>query len=89
MKLLRLQGPDGVCGRLGHRPTTVYGMIQAGTLPPAIKVGRSSCWPDHEIDAVVGAIIAGRTDEEICALVQELVAQRSAAAPAAAAEGAR
>ena len=58
MKLLRLQGPDGVCGRLGHRPTTVYGMIQAGTLPPAIKVGRSSCWPDHEIDAVVGAIIA-------------------------------
>jgi hypothetical protein len=52
-------------------------------------VGRNSVWVDYEIDAVVSAIIAGRTDEEICALVQALVGQRSAAATAAAAGGAR
>ncbi len=89
MRLLRLQGPDGVCARLGHRPTTVYARVGDGTLPPPIKVGRNSVWVDYEIDAVVSAIIAGRTDEEICALVQALVGQRSAAATAAAAGGAR
>lgn len=81
MRLLRLQGADGVCARLAHRPTTAYGMVNAGTLPPPIKFGRSSCWPEHEIDAIVGAIVAGRTEDEIRVLVQALLASRSSAAP--------
>lgn len=86
MKLLRLAGPDGVCARLGHRPTTVYARVGDGTLPPPVKLGRNSVWPDREIDAVIGAIIAGRTEDEIRALVATLVAQRSVA-PAIAAGG--
>ena len=85
MRLLRLQGADGVCARIAHRPTTAYAMVNAGTLPPPIKFGRSSCWPEHEIDAVVGAIVAGRTENEIRVLVRELVASRSSSAPVASA----
>ena len=83
MKLLRLAGPDGVCARLGFRPTTVYARVGDGTLPPPVKLGRNSVWPDLEIEAVIGAIISGHTEDEIRALVATLVAQRSAVPPTA------
>ena len=57
---------------------THYARERDGLGPPAIKVGRMSAWVAGELDAVNTAIIAGRSDDEIRALVRDLVAQRTA-----------
>lgn len=72
-KLLRL--PD-VVAATGCGITKVYDDVQKGVLPPPIKRDRSSFWPADEIGAVVAARIAGKTDDEIRALVAEMVAAR-------------
>jgi len=55
---------------------TTYARIQDGTFPPAVKVGRLSCWPAREIAAINEFLIASKSDDEIRALVRDLVAQR-------------
>lgn len=80
LRLLRL--PD-VCAQVGLRPTSIYSRVKNGTLPPPIALAsRSRAWPEHEIEAIVGSIIAGRNDDDIRTLVRDLVAQRSGSAPA-------
>lgn len=80
LRLLRL--PD-VCAKFGLRTTTIYDRIKKGTLPPSIAITTSRrAWLEHELDAVVGALISGLSDEEIRALVRDLVAQRRAAVSA-------
>ncbi len=74
-RLLRI--PE-VCDRTGLKQTSVYARVREGTLPPAISLGRSRVWVEHEIDAVLGAIISGHDDEDIRELVIALVAQRTA-----------
>jgi prophage regulatory protein len=72
-KLLRL--PD-VTADTGCGVTKIYDDVGKGLLPAPIKRDRSSFWPADEIGAVVAARIAGKTDEEIRALVAEMVAAR-------------
>lgn len=77
LRLLRL--PE-LCSQIGLRPTSIYARIKAGTLPPPIALAaRSRAWPEHEIEAVIGSMIAGHGDDEIRALVHNLVAQRQSA----------
>lgn len=47
-----------------------------GLFPRRIKLGKSAVWPEHEIDLLVAARIAGKPDDEIRALVQSLHAKR-------------
>ena len=55
-----------------------YEAIAKGLLPPAVKVGiRAAAWPEHELQAINRARIAGRSDDDIRALVQKLVADRA------------
>ena len=50
---------------------------QSGLMPPAISIGdRSVAYLQHEIEAVIQARIEGKTNEQIKALVQELIKQR-------------
>ena len=54
--------------------------VQHGLLPPSIRYGlRNIVWPEHEIDAVIAARIAGKTDEEIREFVTKLVKARTKA----------
>lgn len=68
--------------RLGYNPksstSTIYKKIQEGLLPPPLKLygDRASVWPSHEITAVIAATMAGRSKEEIRALVRCLVEKR-------------
>lgn len=56
--------------------------VQAGVLTPAISIGKRAVgWPDTEIDAIVGARIAGLPAEKIRELVTHLVGERQRAAP--------
>lgn len=59
--------------------STVYARIKQGLWTPPIKWGpRASGWPAHEVDALIRARIAGKTDDEMRALVKDLIAARRA-----------
>jgi prophage regulatory protein len=61
--------PDG---RSSH-----YSDIAAGLWTRPVKTGaRSIAWPEHEIDALNAARLAGKSDEEIRAVVAALHAAR-------------
>lgn len=64
----------------GKRRSQLYADVAAGTFPPPVKIGtRASAWVRHEYQRILAARVAGKTDDEIKALVAELVAQRKAA----------
>jgi prophage regulatory protein len=67
-----------VSDRTGSRRSTIYKQIGEGLLPPPVDLGggRAVAWPDDEIDAVVDARIAGKTNDEIRVLVRQLVERR-------------
>lgn len=57
--------------------STVYAHVEEGTLTPPIKIGlRASGWPEHEVNAINAARMAGQSNEEIRELVKTLVAKR-------------
>ena len=52
---------------------TYYRRVKDGLMPKPIKIGpRAVAWLESEIIAVTNALIAGCTENEIKALVQEL-----------------
>lgn len=56
---------------------TIYAWIAAGLMTPPIKLGsKSSAWPAFEVNAILAARIAGKSDDEIRALVVELTEAR-------------
>ena len=70
-----------VMAHRGRGRASTYNDVAAGLLTEPVKLGPSaSGWPDFEISAINRARIAGKTDDEIRALVSELHAMRKAAA---------
>lgn len=63
--------------RIGARSSKFHDMIRAGLMVPPVHVGRAARFPMHEINALAAAQMAGQTDDEIKALVTELVAKRA------------
>ena len=57
-----------------------YEQIRRQVFPTPIKDGRRSLVPSDEVEAVIAARIAGRTEPEIRALVQRLLALRQTGA---------
>ena len=67
----------GVAGK-----TSVYRWIDRGVIPPPVKFGARSRWPSNEIDEIVRARIAGKTDDEVRAIVtRQVVARKSQVDP--------
>lgn len=63
----------------GLTRSTIYRRIKLGLFPKPVPVGGDRvAWPANEIDAINKARIAGKTDDEIKALVAELEAARGA-----------
>jgi len=63
----------------GDPNSTLYDKIGKGTFVPSVKIGpRSVGWPEDEVYAINDARIAGKTEDEIRALVVKLVAARKA-----------
>ena len=80
-RMLRM--PD-VAAKTGLRKVTIYKHIRLGTLPRPIKIGeRASVWPSDEIEAVLSARVAGRSEVEIKSLVSKLMTARTAGTEAA------
>ena len=76
LKILRIKQ---VKERTGLPNSTIYYHIENGTFIKPIKLGeRISGWLESEVDAIMGARIAGKDEAEIKALVQSLQNQRMA-----------
>ena len=75
MQILRLQS---VKDKAGHRSdASVYNAIRAGLFTTGVAIGqRAKGWPDYEVDALISARIAGKSDAEIRELVTRLHAKR-------------
>ena len=66
-----------VLDALRIKKSKFYGDIKAGLYTPPVKIGpRTSRWPRSEVVALNAARIAGKTDTEIRALVNSLLASR-------------
>ena len=78
MRLLRV---NDACATTGDRRSTLYVKCKTGLIPKPVSIGgRSKGWPESELHAINRARIAGKSDDEIRVLVQQLEAQRKAAA---------
>jgi prophage regulatory protein len=65
----------------GYSRSTIYWRIAQGLWTRPVKLGaRASGWPASEVEALNSARIAGKTDDEIRALVSALHAARRLAA---------
>ena len=74
LKLLRL---PAVNIRSGRSRSATYNDIAEGLLTKPVSIGaRAVAWPEHEIDAILAARIAGRSPDEIRELVIKLEAAR-------------
>jgi len=66
-----------ISGRFSISRSTWLNWVRDGLAPAPIKLGvRSNAWPSHEISALSQARIAGKSNDEIKQLVQELHAAR-------------
>ncbi len=73
-RLLRLRP---MLDKGGNTRSPTYKLMSAGLWPRPVKIGpRAVAWPEHEVDAVIAARIAGKSDDEVRALVAKLHAAR-------------
>lgn len=76
--ILRL---PAILRRRGRSRSSHYADIKSGLYVKPVQIGsRAVGTPEDEVDALNAARIAGKTDEEIRALVAKLEAARKAAA---------
>lgn len=76
MRILRL---NETLARTGDTRSPHYSKVTSGHFTRPIKLGgrRASGWPQHEVDAIVTARIAGASDSDLATLVNKLHATRS------------
>ena len=66
----------------GNAKSTEYLNVAKRLMTRPIKIGeRSTGWPEHEVDAIVRARIAGWGEDRIRRLVIDLEAKRAGLAP--------
>lgn len=76
---IRLLREWGVREKTCESRAPFYKRLAEGLYTKPVKLGRTSAWPEHEIDAILTARIAGATDNEVAALVARLHRDRTAA----------
>jgi len=79
-KPARLLGIEVVKDRFGISRTRVHEWRKDQQVTEPILIGKRIMWPEHEVEALIRARIAGKTDSELRALVQQLMAARKDAA---------
>jgi prophage regulatory protein len=63
----------------GDSRSTIYRKISKGLFTKQVSIGGARvAWPANEVQAIINARIAGKSEEEIKALVLELHDQRKA-----------
>jgi prophage regulatory protein len=81
MKILRLPEVKRVHGHKSD--ASIYNAIRDGLFTSGVPIGqRAKGWPDYEVDAIITARIAGKSDAQIRELVKVLHAKRTELATA-------
>lgn len=81
-RILRL---PAVIDRTGMSRTVLYDDMARGSFPRPIKLGaRAAGWPEHEVERIIAARIAGADDKVIRKLVADLHEARTLPQPVAA-----
>lgn len=63
--------------RLGITRSSEYRAREAGLIPPPLRLGpRAVGLPRHEVDIMIAARVAGKSDDEVREIVARLVAAR-------------
>lgn len=75
---LKIQRQREVLEQYGFKKSTLYTRIKEGLVPPAVSLGglRAVGWIEHETQAVIAAMCAGKSQDEIKQLVAELIVKR-------------
>ena len=74
MQMLRL---PSTLSKTGYKKSKFYELIAQGLIPRPIKLGgRDVGWLSHELDAVLKARTAGKDDEQVRELVNQIHADR-------------
>jgi len=70
---------ETVKAEFGHRSNaSIYQRVRDGLFTKPVPIGqRAVGWPDYEVRAICNAHIAGQSDADIKALVNELHARRT------------
>ena len=78
---LKIVRKPEVLALLSLSETSLHRQVKSGTFPPSFSLGcRAVGWYEHELNAVIKARAAGKSEDEIKSLVTELVAARKQAA---------
>ncbi len=81
MRILRIKPTSEKTGR---KQGSIYRAMAEGLFPPPVRIGpRQNGWPEHEIEAMNVAAIAGKSDGEIRELVKRMVKARANLDPSA------
>lgn len=75
-RLLKINDVEKV---IGFKKSAIYNLVNDGLFPPPVKFGKSSFWPENEVDQMVSAIIANTDERQIKQLVFELTEERKIA----------
>jgi prophage regulatory protein len=79
-KIYFLRKPE-VLSRFEFSKSTLANKINEKTFVPPCALGeRAVAWISYEIDSMAAAIVAGKSKEQLKALVADLVAQRQVVA---------
>ena len=63
--------------RTGLKKSMTHDLMDKGLMPKPIRIGeRAVAWIESEVDAIVAARIAGKSDDEIRKLVKALTVNR-------------
>ena len=80
-RILRTRGTEE---ETGYSRSSLYRLEKLGLFPPRVKLGTGQGgavgWRADEVQALIDARAAGKADDEIRALVADLVARRTSAA---------
>jgi len=78
MKHIQILRKPSVLEQLGWGRSTLHSRINQGLFVPPISLGpRAVGWLQHEVDAVVQAMVAGESEASIKATVQSLLNRRT------------
>ena len=76
--------------RTGDTRSPHYEKVSKGLFTRPVKIGgeRAAGYPEHEVDALIAAWVAGATTEQVKRLVEQLHMQRAAGMPSLVCESA-
>lgn len=75
MSILRMPAVKAETGHRSH--ASIYNAVRAGLFTRPVLIGqRAVGWPSQEVQAIVAARVAGKTEDEIRDLVVRLHAKR-------------